>query len=261
MKYMGSKARIAKHILPIILKDRKEGQWYVEPFVGGANIFDKVAAPKLGNDANIYLISMWLGLCNGWTPPKEISKELYNSCRTIFNKYKFNALDLDKEEKALIGYVGFNGSYGGRFYDGGYAGVVTTKNGKVRNYPLEAYNNTISQIPNLVESDWLSVSYEELNLSSGTSVVYCDPPYKGTKEYTSASTSGFNTEAFWDICRKWVSQGNKVFISEYNAPDDFVCVWEQEVKSSLSANGKIGGSKSSVERLFIHKSQYNEENL
>jgi len=26
MKYLGSKNRIAKHLLPIILKDRKEGQ-------------------------------------------------------------------------------------------------------------------------------------------------------------------------------------------------------------------------------------------
>lgn len=32
MKYMGSKSRIAKHILPIILKNRKDGQYYVEPF-------------------------------------------------------------------------------------------------------------------------------------------------------------------------------------------------------------------------------------
>ena len=38
MKYMGSKNRIAKYILPIILKDRLEGQWYVEPFCGGCNI-------------------------------------------------------------------------------------------------------------------------------------------------------------------------------------------------------------------------------
>ena len=32
MKYMGSKARFTKEILPIILKDRKPEQWYVEPF-------------------------------------------------------------------------------------------------------------------------------------------------------------------------------------------------------------------------------------
>lgn len=42
MKYMGSKNRYAKEILPLILKDRKENQWYVEPFVGGANVIDKV---------------------------------------------------------------------------------------------------------------------------------------------------------------------------------------------------------------------------
>jgi len=37
MKYMGSKTRIAKYILPIMLKERKEGQVWVEPFVGGGN--------------------------------------------------------------------------------------------------------------------------------------------------------------------------------------------------------------------------------
>ena len=35
MKYLGSKNKIAKYILPIILKDRTEGQYYVEPFMGG----------------------------------------------------------------------------------------------------------------------------------------------------------------------------------------------------------------------------------
>ena len=46
MKYMGSKARHAKELLPIILKDRKEGQWYVEPFVGGCNMIDKVTGKQ-----------------------------------------------------------------------------------------------------------------------------------------------------------------------------------------------------------------------
>lgn len=35
MVYMGSKRRIAKYILPIMLSYRKEGQTWVEPFVGG----------------------------------------------------------------------------------------------------------------------------------------------------------------------------------------------------------------------------------
>ena len=44
MKYMGSKRRIAKHILPIMLKKAEEINitTWVEPFVGGANMIDKV---------------------------------------------------------------------------------------------------------------------------------------------------------------------------------------------------------------------------
>ena len=40
MKYMGIKNRFAKELLPIILKDRTNGQYYVEPFAGGMNMID-----------------------------------------------------------------------------------------------------------------------------------------------------------------------------------------------------------------------------
>ena len=43
MKYVGSKARISRHILPIIQGaiDRNGIETYVEPFVGGGNLIDK----------------------------------------------------------------------------------------------------------------------------------------------------------------------------------------------------------------------------
>jgi len=50
MKYMGSKSRIANDILPIILKDRKQDQYYVEPFCGGLNVIDKVDGNRIAND-------------------------------------------------------------------------------------------------------------------------------------------------------------------------------------------------------------------
>lgn len=46
MKYLGSKNKIAKHLLPIILKDRKPEQYYVEPFMGGGNMIDKLKDRK-----------------------------------------------------------------------------------------------------------------------------------------------------------------------------------------------------------------------
>ena len=44
MKYMGSKSRIKKHIVPIIqeLIDKNEIKTYIEPFVGGANVIDNI---------------------------------------------------------------------------------------------------------------------------------------------------------------------------------------------------------------------------
>lgn len=63
MKYMGSKNRIAKHLLPIMLAEcEKRGitKW-VEPFVGGANMIDKApdTFERVGYDNNKYLIDMF----------------------------------------------------------------------------------------------------------------------------------------------------------------------------------------------------------
>ena len=62
MRYTGNKSRIAKYILPIILKDRKPNQWFVEPFVGGANITDKVDGLRLASDYNKHLIEFYKAL-------------------------------------------------------------------------------------------------------------------------------------------------------------------------------------------------------
>lgn len=48
MKYVGSKARIAKYIVPIIQHyvDTTQCKLYIEPFVGGANIITNIKHPK-----------------------------------------------------------------------------------------------------------------------------------------------------------------------------------------------------------------------
>ena len=42
MVYMGSKNRIAKELLPIITANLTNDRYYIEPFVGGCNMIDKV---------------------------------------------------------------------------------------------------------------------------------------------------------------------------------------------------------------------------
>lgn len=72
MKYMGSKNRIAKHILPIILRDRRVDQYYVELFVGGANMIDKVTGPRLAGELNKYVLALLQKVADGWLPPQNV---------------------------------------------------------------------------------------------------------------------------------------------------------------------------------------------
>lgn len=245
MKYLGSKSRIAKFILPIILEKRKDGQTYVEPFGGGANLICEVSNPRIYNDANDLLSECLKAVSAGWVPPADISKNFYSECR---NKFKTGLYS--KDEEKMIGYIGINGSYGGRWFDGGYAGITKTKEGKTRNYPQEAWNNVINQAPKLSGIEFQSGCYKNM-LIPKNSIIYCDPPYKGTKEYLSAKKTGFNSDEFWQWCREKSNEGHEVFVSEYIAPEDFECVWEKKVSSSLRSNGIIKGDKKSVERLFI----------
>ena len=80
MRYVGSKNRISKYLVPIIqncIMDNCNG--YIEPFVGGANIIDKIKCDnKIGYDINPYLISL-LNHVKTTTDdiPEEITREHY----------------------------------------------------------------------------------------------------------------------------------------------------------------------------------------
>lgn len=234
MKYMGSKSRFAKSLLPIILKDRSHGQWYVEPFAGGMNMVCNVSGNVIASDLNFYLIEMWRALVKGWVPEK-ITKAFYDKVRASKNDYPPN----------IVGWIGFNCSYSGKWF-GGFAGEVKTKEG-VRDYQAEAIKNVLSQVEKMRHILLENKPYHELILPNN-SIVYCDPPYESTTKYA----DGFDHAMFWDWIRKISNSGHAVFVSEYQAPPDFKCIWQMEANSSLSANGLHGGNKVSVEKLFIY---------
>ena len=183
MKYMGSKNRIAKHILPIILKDRKPDQWFVDTCTGGANLIDKVSGNRIANDINKYLIALLEYLAKGFIP-EEITKEKYNSIR----KYK------DDYPEWLVGYAGICCSYSGKWF-GGFAGEVNTKGG-IRNYQKEALANIEKQSKSLKGIVFKSCCMQDLEIPS-ESIIYCDIPYKGTTRYKDE----FDHDAFWDRVR------------------------------------------------------------
>jgi DNA adenine methylase len=247
MKYMGSKARFTKDILPIILKERLPNQYFVDLFTGGANVVSLVDGNRIANDKNKYLIAMFKGLQQNMYRPNEIPKDLYDVARDIYygKATGFNHLML--MDDFMVGWIGWMGSANGRFFDGGYSGKSNTKIGTIRDYIKEAINNIERQIPKLKGIDFYDLHYKEVAIPNN-SIVYCDIPYEKTKQYS--TSKGFNHLEFWDYARKLSTEGHSVFVSEYNAPQDFKCIWQKEAKSSLSANGQIGGNKCSTEKLF-----------
>lgn len=191
MKYMGSKARISKYILPIILKDRNPGQWYVEPFVGGCNMIDKVDGNRIGNDSNYYIISMWSALCNGYTPPKKITEDEFNSIKA--NK--------DKYPPELVGFTGIAMTFGSKWFN------TYARNERGVNYAMEGRNNLLKQVENLKGVIFTSSDYANMEIPYN-SIIYCDPPYRGVSGYKDK----FNHVTFYDWCRMMKQKGHSIYI-------------------------------------------------
>lgn len=76
------------------------------------------------------------------------------------------------------------------------------------------------------------------------SVIYCDIPYKGTREYRHDT---FNHDAFYEWALR---QTAPLYISEYSMPSDFECVAEFERVSTFSATNN---ALRKVERIYRPK--------
>lgn len=221
MKYMGSKRRIAHHILPLVLADRKPGQWYVEPFCGGGNMLEHVDNPRLASDAHPYLIALLRELQTQvpFAPPP-ISETAYKAMRQ--HKDAFPAW--------LVGYAGFNLAFAADFF-AGYA-----KDAKGSDYEARATRNLNKQAPKLAGVDFRHGSYLDLPI----------PPYRGTTGYKAGA---FCHDTFYLWCHEQARAGHQVFISEYDMPREwFRCVWEGEVALNLDSTK---AARRAVERLFV----------
>ena len=104
---------------------------------------------------------------------------------------------------------------------------------------LQSLENIVNQDARIETS---SISYEDYEYRDGD-VVYCDPPYKNTNGYGIK----FDTDAFWEWAR---TRDYQVYVSEYQAPDDFVSVWSKEKRVLLNGESLTAPR---TENLFVHK--------
>lgn len=231
--YMGSKRRLSKHIIPILQKyiDAYDIKTYIEPFVGGANIIKNIKCKKrVGYDINKYLTAL-LSYARDNELPDYVTREEYHAVR----------LNKDKYPDWYVGFVGFCSTYMAIFF-AGYAGMYYD-NGRLRDRVKETIRNIKNDDFSGIE--FHTADYKTLDFQN--SLIYCDPPYKGTTKY---STPDLNYEEFYDWCRKQ-SEKNIVVVSEYQMPDDFEVIFEKQINNALK---KVKVS----EKLFLIGGTYDK---
>lgn len=237
MNYVGSKNRISKELKPIIesyLTD--ETVAYIEPFVGGANMIDKISFhTKIGSDIHEELIEL-LKYTRDYSDnlPDTISEEEYKTVKN--NK--------DNYPKWYVGLVGFTATFGSKYF-GGYGRERDVFGHKVSISP-KRINSIKKQSNNLKDIEFYCKTYLDYKPSDFKNCVfYLDPPYKGTLKYRNS----LDYDELYNWCID-MSKNNTVLISEYNMPEElFECIWSKDVKVNISNQGDIKENQR-IEKLF-----------
>ena len=269
MKYLGGKQRLGKHLSPFLLslwddinknKNNIKLNGYLEPFCGSLGVFkhmtilsERGAKTIVGNDYHPDLISMWKEVQSGtYNYPCSISEKQYNDAKKL------------KSPNGYKAFVGFGMSFGGRYF-GAYSQKYLGN--KKEDFCKEMLNSLKRTAPLIQNHKVKFTNKSYLSFRPSNKFIYCDPPYeqgkypikyrRDTKFYDS-----FDNEEFWEVMRKW-SKTNFVVISELNAPDDFIQIWQQQSYRSAAQSKKtrfnnqnITSETHKTEKLFIHKSLY-----
>ena len=253
MQYMGSKNRFSKDLIPIIqnyIDNMENCKGFLVPFCGGANIEDKIQCNnKISCDNHYYLIKLLRHVqLTTEDLPKTILFEEYNKVRQCYNNKKKGVLD-NTYEDWYIGLVGFCASFGNRFFDGGY--MRNSKEDVTGVRVSKSIKNIREQAPNLKGIKFTCCDFRDLPKDKIKGyVIYCDVPYKNTKQYS--TSKNFPYEEYYDWCRD-MSKNNIILCSEYWMPDDFECIWEKKTTTQINSNRKANDRKNErVEKLYIY---------
>lgn len=242
MNFVGSKNKISKELKPIIESYIYENtKYYIEPFVGGANMIDKIDFhTKIGSDIHEELIELLKWMQNDVESiPDTFTEEQYLDV-------KFNS---EKYSKKELGLYGFCGAYGASYMTG--FAKSNDAHGNPRDMPAERIRNIKKQSNNIKDirfecCDYLKYDPEKIK----NAVFYCDPPYNNSFGYGKNGKQIFYHEPFYDWCLK-MSKNNIVLISEYNMPDEFIEIWSKQV--SVSAKNTKNGRQNKIEKLYTVK--------
>lgn len=212
MKYKGSKARFAATITEILRHERKKGQWFVDLFCGACSIVELMQHKRIANDLSTSIYGLMTAIQIGWEPPEIVTFQEYIKAK------EFPTPDY------LKGFIGFGCTWGGKYFDG-----FARDPAGLRNYADESRRSLLLQKDKLQRVVFTNLDYRAVFLPP-QSLIYCDPPYMDTSDYG----GNFDHNVFWKWCGKKVDEGHTVFVSEYQAPANWDCVWSTDTVNNLN---------------------------
>lgn len=228
MRLVWSKEVIADDILPFIHNYMMINNidTYIEPFVGGANIIDKVvASKKYGYDKNKYIIAFLNYIKSGGKIPENISIEQYLDCKA---HYKANDTEYTDW---FTGAVAILADVRGKFFDkhSRTSGIIDEE--KYNKHYKEAVKEITEQSKFIHDINFINAEYKDIQAEN--SLIYCEIP-------DNIRTERFDTVDFWITVSKWNKSNNIVLIRSESAPDEYDVIWENE-------------DKSKKDRVYIHR--------
>lgn len=222
---MGSKQRHAADLIAVTCANRKQGQCYVEPFVGGGNVICKVPqaqGPRIANDLNWRMVALLDAAGNkGWRPPEVMT-------RTLWTKIKNKQDDYPPE---LVAFAATACCFGSSWFS---AYIIDLPDTAAKNRDYEAVKRAFERDgPGLEGVIFHSLSYSEFTPHiPPESIIYCDPPYTGTTGYAGAKTiikidealskNNWKANNFWKWADALVTEGHRVYVSEYKGPSSAI---------------------------------------
>lgn len=239
MRYLGGKSKIA-HDIASLINRHDERCVYLEPFMGSCWVTCQITLPiRYVGDLHDEVVELYYQLTHDlWDPPHTLSKEEFEDIREHRATGKY--------PKPLVAFAGFGCAYAGSYWRS-YAGQKLVAG---------ARRSLLKKKEFLRNCTFFSGDYRDLNPVG--CVIYCDPPYAGAKygyRITGVRGNGkFDNDEFWRVMGKW-SERNVVYVSEYEAPKGWQCIWEKPVTRGVRTER---GNEKKIERVFAAG---NEESL
>ena len=269
IKWVGSKSKLLKHLIPVISKHIDQYDYYVEPFMGTGSVFLALLEEQVFfhttfvlNDMNRYLLEMFFAIRDKLDDLVDLLKEAeteYNNSKNKKQLYyekrnEFNGAE-DYSLKSIVTFMTLIKTNWHGLYRVNSKGKYSVPFGYAKNLSFNIENlRNISELLNkhkdriiFTNKDYRDILNE---YSDKKCLVYLDPPYY--KTLVSYAKDVFDHKEFAKICenseQELIISNSKEFLNLIENEDAYVII-EIDTPEMLNHNKSMRNEIILVKKL------------